>query len=180
MFSRTACGFRAGSILYPSYYQQITLNLKLRNPLVPVPGGRGRRKTLDLNPGSGIARSVYASLLAHLGRASEAYSKITRALEDEPFSAEVNRWAINVMYCSRQSTRPLPRESIPWKCSPLSAIPINRDANTEPMHAFRPPFRRPDSAPRPAGLGKHSEPLAAYRGSTGPAPAAGTPPIPPR
>ena len=50
---------------------------------MPVPGGRGRRKTLDLNPGSGIARSVYASLLAHLGRASEAYSEITRPLEDE-------------------------------------------------------------------------------------------------
>ena len=175
MFSRTACGFGAGSILYPSYFQQTTLNLKLRNPLMPVPGGRGRRKTL-----SGIARSVHASLLAHLGRASEAYSEITRALEDEPFPAEVNRRAINVRYCSRQSTRPLPRESIPWKCSPLSAIPINRDANTEPMHAFRPAFRRPDSAPRPAGLGKHSDPLAAYRGSTGPAPAAGTPPIPPR
>ena len=44
---------------------------------MPVPGGRGRRKTLDLNPGSGIARSVYASLLAHLGRTSEAYSEIT-------------------------------------------------------------------------------------------------------
>ena len=44
---------------------------------MPVPGGRGRRKTLDLNSGSGIARSVYASLLAHLGRTSEANSEIT-------------------------------------------------------------------------------------------------------
>ncbi|HEX6279351.1 MAG TPA: winged helix-turn-helix domain-containing protein [Pyrinomonadaceae bacterium] len=69
---------------------------------------RDCKLTVDLDPNSSMAHSVYASFLATRGQFYEALAEIRTAIDLEPAAYQNRRWHANILYFSRRYDEAIP------------------------------------------------------------------------